>query len=189
MHGGARGRTCLTVPSSCSAIHHLFVLGKMATVLSPLLSVEGLVDPKIERNRARRQTSSLGCLSKEGPWPSLNDLLRGSYGFESLFWKAFQIRHILKSMPPPQNFRQEFTPFERRCSPGGNAKHKLGRIYKWILASSLNENNLPKFIQKWAEDLNLVASLELMVQLSKRVHGSSSSISYRYDEYRTFQQE
>lgn len=49
------------------------------------------------------------------------------------FWRALQLSHFLKTLPPPGNFDQTLTTYETYCSEEGALPHILSATYQLLI--------------------------------------------------------
>lgn len=58
-------------------------------------------------------------------WPSLSALTSASSRYHLDFWSALQLRHFLNSLPPPDSFQQQLTPFKQLWEETGPLPHSI----------------------------------------------------------------
>lgn len=91
-----------------------------------------------------------------GKWPFISDLCNSVGNYHLPFWKAVQLHNFLHSLPDPQDFAREQTPFESLCAEDTPLAHILSQTYSMLISPTTP----PQLhcLASWEKDLHCTFS-------------------------------
>lgn len=106
-----------------------------------------------------------------GRWLSILELTDPEGPFRLDFLRALQLRHFLKSVPPPSKSGQPLTTLEECCWDTGVLPHTLSLTYNLLIATP--EDFQPPGLIGWELDLNLHFNPCQQLHILRFIHKSS----------------
>lgn len=138
----------------CSSLFARPHLTSLNTPLRPILGTPefnpGCTDP-IFRSLRNAGYSQVSHYIVGGRWPSIEELMRPEGPFHLDFLRALQLKHFLKTLPPPENFDRTLTTYEIYCSGEGVLPHTLSATYQLLITSP--ENYQIPTLRTWERDM------------------------------------
>lgn len=125
----------VTTTQTCSSLFIGFRLMPPDSLLRPILGTPefspGYTDPIFCTLRSSGYFQASHFLIN-GKWPSASGLMNPDGPFRLDCWRALQLSHFLKSLPPSGNFDQTLTTYETYCSER-TMSHTLSAAYQLLI--------------------------------------------------------